>query len=54
MGSAHETENIALADLEEYADLQSFYETVASNAGLSLKHFNDIDTARNWLNRRQR
>ena len=46
--------DIALVDLEEYADLQSFYETAASNAGLSLKYFTDIDTARNWLKRRQR
>ena len=46
--------DIALVDLEEYADLQSFYETAASNAGMSLKYFTDIDTARNWLKRRQR
>ena len=46
--------DIALVDLEENADHRSFYETMASNAGLRTKWFTDIDTARNWLKSRQR
>ena len=45
--------DIALVDLEEDADHRSFYETMASNAGLRTKWFTDINTARNWLKSRQ-
>ncbi|MGD0037178.1 MAG: hypothetical protein ABSC53_07795 [Bacteroidota bacterium] len=40
---------IAVVDLAENSDLQSFQETTAKNAGLSLKWFTDIDAARTWL-----
>jgi hypothetical protein len=40
---------IAIVDLEENADLQSFQETTAKNAGLSIKWFIEIEAARSWL-----
>ncbi len=39
----------ALVDLPENQDYLNFLETTAINAGLSLKYFFDIDTARAWL-----
>jgi len=39
----------ALVDLPENQDYLNFLETTAVNAGLSLKYFFDIDTARAWL-----
>jgi hypothetical protein len=32
-----------------HKEFQSFYETTAANAGISLKYFSDIETARAWL-----
>lgn len=46
--------DIAIVDLEEHAGFQSFYETTAINAGLSLKWFTDIYAARSWLKSKQR
>jgi hypothetical protein len=45
--------NIALVDIPEYAELDSFHETTAFNAGLSVKFFTDIDTARVWIKSKQ-
>jgi hypothetical protein len=39
----------AIVDIPEHADLESFQETTANNAGLSWKSFTDIDKARAWL-----
>jgi len=45
---------LIIVDLPENADYQRFHETTAVNAGLSLKFFTDIDTAREWLKIEQR
>ena len=41
--------NFAIVDIMENADFQSFHEVTAVNAGMSLKWFNNIDSARVWL-----
>jgi polyhydroxyalkanoate synthesis regulator phasin len=41
--------NIAIVDIPENADFESFLEAIANNAGLSLKCFTDISKARSWL-----
>jgi hypothetical protein len=40
---------VAIVDLTENADYESFHETTAINAGLTYKWFTDIDEARAWL-----
>ncbi|KUG24653.1 hypothetical protein ASZ90_005527 [hydrocarbon metagenome] len=40
---------VAIVDLAENADYESFHETTAMNAGLTYKWFTDIDEARAWL-----
>jgi hypothetical protein len=40
---------VALVDTSEYAQIASFHETTAVNAGLSCKWFTDINEARMWL-----
>lgn len=40
---------IAVVDIPENADHESFQETAAVNAGLSWKWFTEIDAARTWL-----
>ena len=40
---------VAIIDLAENADYESFHETTAINAGLTYKWFTDINEARNWL-----
>lgn len=44
---------VAIIDLAENADYESFHETTALNAGLSHKWFTDIDEARAWLKSKQ-
>jgi hypothetical protein len=44
---------VAIVDLAENADYESFHETTAINAGLSYKWFTDIDEARAWLKSKQ-
>jgi hypothetical protein len=44
----------AVVDIPENATFQSLHETTALNAGMSLKWFTDIDTARAWLKSMQR
>jgi hypothetical protein len=46
--------HIAMVDIMENADYESFYENTASNAGMKLKWFTDIDAARDWLQSKQR
>lgn len=41
--------NIALVDIPENSDYQSFHENTAVNAGMKLKIFTDIVAARTWL-----
>ncbi len=41
--------HIALVDIPENSDYQSFHETTAINAGMKLKIFTDIDAAKAWL-----
>ena len=41
--------NVAVVDLPENADYESFHETTAQNAGVKLKWFTKIDAARDWL-----
>jgi len=46
--------HIAMVDILENADYESFNETTSSNAGLNLKWFTDIDAARDWLKSKQK
>jgi len=46
--------NAAVVDLPENAEIMSFLETTALNAGWSLKCFTDIDAARAWLKGKQK
>ena len=46
--------NAAIVDLPENAEIMSFLETTALNAGWSLKCFTDIDAARAWLKGKQK
>ena len=39
----------AIVDSPGNADFENFHEMIASNIGLSLKWFTDVDEARNWL-----
>lgn len=39
----------AVVDIPEHSDFQSFHETTARNAGITMKCFTDIDEARKWL-----
>jgi hypothetical protein len=41
--------NTAVVDLPENQEFESFHETTARNAGLSLKCFTDIQAALDWL-----
>lgn len=41
--------HFAMVDIMENAEYQSFHETTAANAGMSLKWFTNIDAARTWL-----
>lgn len=41
--------NTALVDIAHNADIKSFLENTAFNAGMSFKCFIDIDAAREWL-----
>ncbi|KQC10146.1 MAG: hypothetical protein APR62_02120 [Smithella sp. SDB] len=41
--------NFAIVDIMENADFQSFHETTAVNAGMSLEWFSNINAARAWL-----
>jgi hypothetical protein len=43
----------AVVDLPENAKFESFHETTAANAGVTLKAFTDLDAARAWLKSRQ-
>jgi len=45
--------NIAIVYHPENAEYEKYQETLALNAGLSWKCFEDIDAARSWLNSRQ-
>jgi len=42
----------AIVELSGNSDYQSFYETTAANAGLTMKYFTDIEAARAWLRSR--
>lgn len=39
----------AVVELPTNLNYQSFFETTAANAGLSVKWFTDVDAARQWL-----
>lgn len=39
----------AVVELPTNLNYQSFYETTAANAGMSVKWFADVDAARQWL-----
>jgi hypothetical protein len=43
---------VAIVELLENRDYQSFYETTAANTGQSMKYFTDIEAARAWLKSR--
>jgi hypothetical protein len=45
--------NTAVVDLPENEAFESFHETTGCNAGLSLKCFTNIDSAREWLKHQQ-
>jgi hypothetical protein len=40
---------LAVVEPSDNVAYQSFYENTAANAGLSMKWFTDIDSARAWL-----
>ena len=46
--------NTAVVDIPEHADYESFHEITATNVGLSLKCFTDIDEARVWLKSKEK
>lgn len=48
------TMNIAMVDITQNADFESFNETTSLNAGLHLKWFIDINAARDWLKSKQK
>jgi hypothetical protein len=43
---------VAMVDIPENSDYSSFHETTAANAGMKLRFFTDIDTARTWLKKK--
>ena len=43
---------VAIVELLENRDYQSFYETTAANTGQSMKFFTDIEAERAWLKSR--
>jgi hypothetical protein len=46
--------NTAVVDIPEHADYESFHEITATNVGLSLKCFTDIDDAKVWLKSKEK
>lgn len=44
--------NMVLLDIPENANLRSFHEYTAKNAGIPIKWFTDADDARAWLKRK--
>jgi hypothetical protein len=45
--------HIAMLDIPENSEYQSFHETTAVNAGMNLKFFTDIDKSKDWLKSKQ-
>lgn len=41
--------NMALVDVPENADFQTFQERTSTGAGMNFKWFNEVDAARTWL-----
>jgi len=39
----------AMVDVNGYSEHETFHETTALNAGMRLKWFKDLESARNWL-----
>jgi hypothetical protein len=40
---------VAIVDIPQNADFQSFHEITAKKSGVSFKYFTNIDAARDWL-----
>ena len=48
------TMNIAMVDITQNTDIESFNETTSLNAGMHIKWFIDINVARDWLKSKQK